>query len=169
MEMMFNNQQEVDLLLNSLKPTDIVLEWGSGGSTLEIAKRVRYLCSIEHDHKWYNKVLSQLPTNAYLYHIERNKEEASGHDGTFEDYEDYIQWPLESFSPKTFDVIFIDGRARSHCAKAAWTLLKEDGVIFIHDYRHPQEQYRRYEYEVVEEFLEPIEGAFALWKFKKKN
>lgn len=170
MEMMFNNQQEVDLLLNSLKPTDSVLEWGSGGSTLEIAKNVGRLDSIEHDIRWYNNVKRQLydNTNTCLHFVARNKEEKPGDDGTLEDYYDYVNYP-KKLNDRKFDVIFIDGRARVECAKVALQLLKDDGIIFIHDYRHPQEQYRRYEYEVVEQFLEPIEGAYALWKFKKKN
>lgn len=163
---MFNNQQEVDLLLNSLKSTDVVLEWGSGGSTLEIAKRVKELYSVEHDINWYYKVKNELPRNAHLYHVQRNHEEARGHDGTLEDYFDYVNFPKKL--ELKFDVIFIDGRARPHCAFMAYDLLKDGGVLFMHDYRHPQEEYRRHEYEVIEQMFEPVEGAFALWKFKKR-
>ena len=168
MEMMFNNQQEVDLLLNSFKSTDIVLEWGSGGSTLEIAKRVKELHSIEHDINWYYKVKKQLPFNAHLYHVQRNQEEASGHDGTLDDYFDYVNFPLRYLKDIKYDVVFIDGRARPHCAFVAYQLLKSNGLLFVHDYRHPKEEYRRYEYEVIEDLFEPIEGAFALWKFKRR-
>lgn len=170
---MFNNQQEIDFLLNSLKSTDIVLEWGSGGSTLEIGKRVKWLYSVEHDERWYEKVKNEIKANnldnVILYRVPRNKEEKSGDDGTYEDYKDYVNFISSQYDHLLFDVIFIDGRARVECAKVALQLLKDGGVIFIHDYRNPQEQYRRYEYEVVEEFLEPINGAYALWKFKKKK
>ena len=179
LEIMFNNQQEVDFLRANLKPTDTVLEWGSGGSTLEIAKRVHRLFSIEHDFNWFQKVRPLLPDNASLAYIPRNREEKPGDDGTYEDYADYIKHPIRLFArpeesknkPMVFiapDVIFIDGRARVECAKVAAQLLAPGGIILIHDYRNPTEKYRRYEYEVVEQFLECIEGEYALWKFKPK-
>ena len=128
MEMMFNNKREIDFFLNSFKPTDIVLEWGSGGSTLEIARRVTELHSIEHDINWCLKVKHHLPGNAYLYHVPRNQQEASGHDGTLEDYYDYVNFPT-TLNIKNFDVIFIDGRARPYCAMVAFDLLEDNGAL----------------------------------------
>ncbi len=51
---MFNNMDEVKFLLSHLKVTDSVLEWGSGGSTLELAKHVNRVVSIEHDKNWFD-------------------------------------------------------------------------------------------------------------------
>ena len=170
MEIMFNNQEEVDFLMSHLDPSFRVLEWGCGGSTLEIAKRVKRLISVEHNLGWYQKVKPLLPENASLVYIQRNFEEATGHDGTLEDYRDYIRFPMSFISDAfKFDVIFIDGRARVECAKVAVKVLKEGGTIFIHDYAHPEPQYRRHEYEVVEEFLEKTGQVFALAKFKIKG
>lgn len=179
LEIMFNNMAEVEFLRKHLRMCDTVLEWGSGGSTLEIAKHVKQLYSIEHDQKWYDKVSKLLPDNASMFHVQRNKEEASGHDGTFDDYKDYILYPRFFVTypfgvqklPSTvnYDVIFIDGRARVECAKEAIKILKPGGIILIHDYRNPTKQYRRYEYEVVEEFLDVIDGEYALWAFKPKQ
>ena len=41
-----------------LKPDMFVFEWGSGGSTLFIAKRANKLISVEHDMGWYDRVLA---------------------------------------------------------------------------------------------------------------
>lgn len=169
LEIMFNNKEELDFLLKHLSPECNVLEYGSGGSTLEIAKHVKTLYSVEHDKNWYDKVKQLIPPNVILHYVPRNKVEAVGHDGTEEDYKDYIHAPIDLYPQIKFDVIFIDGRARPHCAKKAVGLLKENGIILIHDYRHPQEQYRRYEYETVEEFLQVIDGTFALWSLKPKK
>lgn len=165
-EPMLNNQDEVQFLLENLKETDEVLEWGSGGSTLAIAKRVKTLYSIEHNKEWFDKITALIPENVHLFYVERNKEEMSGDDGTLEDYYDYVNFP--SKMGKKFDVIFIDGRARVECAKVATHLLKAGGTIFIHDYCHPNEVYRRREYEVVEDFLEKTGQVFAFAKFKIK-
>lgn len=166
---MFNNMDEVEFLRKNLRMCDSVLEWGSGGSTLEIAKHVKQLYSIEHDEKWFRKLIQIIPSNVTLIHEPRNKEEKSGHDGTLEDYKNYVNAPFFFLPDILYDVIFIDGRARVECAKCAVSLLKPDGIILIHDYRNPTEQYRRYEYEIVEQFLDCIEGAYALWKFKPKK
>ncbi len=89
--------------------------------------------------------------------------EAPGHDGTYEDYRNYVNAPM-GLGMK-YDLIFIDGRARPHCAKVAVGLLKPGGFILIHDMMHPNEQYRRREYETVLEFLEHKGGEFTLQKF----
>lgn len=167
MEIMLNNQEEIDFLLSNLRPTDTVLEYGAGGSTIEIAKHVKKVYSIESDITWYGKVKAIAPENVEMVYMPRNHEEAPGHDGTLEDYYDYVHIPLSI--NKKFDVVFIDGRARPHCAKIASTLLKRGGIILIHDYGHPNPVYRRPEYEVVEEFLTKTGQAFALARFKVKK
>lgn len=164
---MFNKDTgEEEFFFNALKPTDIVLEYGAGGSTLEIAKRVKEVYSIEHDQHWYDRVKSCELPNVHLYHVPKNEEEAPGHDGTEEQFYDYVHFP-EKLGIR-FDVALIDGRCRPMAAKVASTLLQPGGLIFIHDYRHPTPQYRRHEYEVVEEFLEMIDGVYALYKFRVK-
>lgn len=169
--MLFNNWDEVNFLLEALRDDQTVLEYGAGGSTIEIAKRVKMLYSIEHNPTWYNRVreeitLEGLEEKVNLVHVPKNKEEAPGHDGTLEDYRNYVLYPRQF--EKIFDVVLIDGRARVPSAKIAAELLAPEGVIFIHDYKNPNPAYRRHEYEVVETFLDEIQGVYALYKFRKK-
>lgn len=169
MELMMNNESEIDFLLSHMHKDATVLEWGSGGSTIAIAKQVNALYSIEHDEKWYKDVKETIQGQAphiNYYLVARNIEEAPGHDGTLQDYFNYVNYP--SRFGQIFDVIFIDGRARVECAKLAVKLLKPGGVILIHDYRNPTEKYRRYEYEVVEDFLTRTGGEYALHTFVPK-
>lgn len=169
-ECFFNNKEEEQFLFDTITPESIVLEWGCGASTIAIAKRCKKIYSIEHDERWYKEIRSKLPDNAALIHKPRNSEEASGHDGTLENYYDYVNvctpdpsiFSTDGLQP---DVVLIDGRARVECAKVA-AALWPDATIFIHDYKHPQTEYRRYEYEVVEEFLEHVGQVFAMGKFK---
>ena len=170
MKIMTDYPEEFDFLLEHCKGKR-VLEWGSGGSTHAIAKVAKALTSIEHDLSWYRKVGEELSGSCTYIYVPRNSEEAQGHDGTFEQYESYIEKPAEiiSITNKLYDVIFIDGRARVDCAKyAAMYYLKEDGLIFIHDMYDPDEKCRRYEYEVVEEFLTLQESVRCMSKFKVK-
>ena len=56
----------------------IMLEWGSGGSTLEFSSIVDKYYSIEHDKEWYKNISNKLksyPLNDVTYrYVEQNKE-----------------------------------------------------------------------------------------------
>lgn len=170
-EMTVNNKEEEDFLFEHLGSEMYVLEYGSGKSTLAIAKRVKKLVSMEHDKRFYNSTLQLLKENGILnvelIYVAPNNPNFKD-DGTKEEFEDYIQEPFGLVTnDHLFDLAFIDGRARVECAKFVHAfVLKKDGLIFIHDYKHPDEQYRRPEYEVVEEFLEMTDKVFTMAKFK---
>lgn len=164
LEMFVNNKEEEDFLFKSLSNDMLVLEYGSGRSTLAIAKRVRKLISVEHDPKFYEFTKRLLESNGVenvilLLHPPTSNDYD---DGSIEQFKNYVQDPLR-FAP--FDVCFIDGRARVDCARAVKDQAK---VIFIHDYKNPNEQYRRFEYEVVESFLNLESQVYAMAKFTTK-
>lgn len=165
-----NNQQETDYFLSFLKPEMRVLEFGSGSSTLEIAKRVKEVVSIEHNKVWYEKIKELIPENVELLYVPQNHEPSKEYDdGTYEDFKDYVQRPLK-YNYEKFDLIFIDGRARVCCARySAMSYLNENGIIIIHDYNHPDPKWKRFEYDAVLEFLEPIGQVFTMGAFKVKK
>lgn len=125
-----------------------VLEWGSGGSTRALLERfdgIETYVSLEHNRAWYEKVKSKLDDpRLKLYHKAPTVAEPSMADD-IEVYKawmqrceedasvltDYIEWPATL--GMTFDFILVDGRARVHCLKAGWPLLRSGGVILIHD------------------------------------
>lgn len=169
-ECFFNTKGEEDFLFSYLKPEMEVLEWGSGSSTIAISKRVRKITSIEHNKVYFRQLQDKIKDNVYpihVFHVERNSIEKQGHDGTYENYNDYINFPKAL--DKKFDLIFIDGRARVECAKIAVSLLKENGVILIHDYRNPNPSCDRKEYHEVEKFLDIIDFEYAIYAFKPKH
>jgi len=47
---------EIDAIMATLKPDTVMLEWGSGGSTLHWSKHVKKLHSIEHIAIWRDQV-----------------------------------------------------------------------------------------------------------------
>lgn len=175
LEGMFNNIDEQNLLFSAITKDSIVLEWGSGKSTPAIAKRCKKLVSIEHNLQWMQDVRKMLEaeniTNVLQLHVERNHEEMPGHDGTHRDYAHYVQLPLKLAKERDlqFDIIFIDGRARVACSQVASQILTDGGFIFIHDYKNPAEEYRRWEYEVVEDWLQQVDHKYAMGKFVPKT
>lgn len=162
--MTVNNLEEQEFFLSHLKPDMRVLEWGSGDSTITIASRVKSLVSIEHHPEWLDKMRKRIPSNVDLRFVPPNNPNYTD-DGTLQDFIDYITNPLAS---GPFDLIFIDGRARVECARICRQLGHADTLVFIHDYNHPEEKWRRPEYYEAEKYLQRMDGVFTMWKFKIK-
>lgn len=172
MEMWMNCKEEEDLLFKNIHNDMYACEWGSGQSTLAIAKRVRELVSIEHDPVYYKQTNDLLNfnniSNVNLIYMPPSSLPPGELDGDYLDFARYIYAGYKSSKSEKFDVVYIDGRARVACAAMATYMLKDGGCIFMHDYKHPKEQYRRREYEVVESFLTHVDQAFAMGKFTVK-
>jgi predicted O-methyltransferase YrrM len=144
--------KEVELINKFLGKDKIMLEWGSGGSTIYFSKRVKKLYSIEHNKEYCNKLNGLTPKNTNLYCIPPNKT-IDIIDSDFSSYENYIT-KTNDFKEK-FDVILIDGRARVECAKQSLKLIKENGVVLIHDFWNKS----RLRYQVVLDFFKELESV----------
>lgn len=118
------HRAEVDLIASYLRPTDVYLEYGSGGSTINFVPLVARAYSVEHNCEWANFMSSSLKTrpHANLYsnlHIHCISMVPGFRGwGTLSNYEhaNYVQFreyvdAVDSFSEATFDRVFIDGRA----------------------------------------------------------
>lgn len=123
----FNNQAipwftypSIDYLQQLDLSEKIMLEWGSGNSSLFFSKRVKQLYSIEHDEDWYKKVKK--------FNIKNQVLEIAN--------SDYEIKP-KSFN-KGFDIILIDGIKREACSILASKLLNDSGMIILDNSdRHP--------------------------------
>jgi hypothetical protein len=92
----------------------LVLEFGSGQSTLWWAKRCKRVVSFESDPKWFAYVQSVLPDNAKLLLI---ADDLNG-------LQDHLQG-------SKFDVIVIDGLDRLKAAICSIELLESEGAILV--------------------------------------
>lgn len=170
--MTVHNQAEADFLMNQLEPHHRVLEWGSGGSTAEIAVKVKSLLSIEHNLHWFEKSKNTLPDNVQYVLKPAQQEPEGGDDGTYEQFRSYIDRAKEDAQQNgPFDVIFIDGRARVACASICAQIGHKNTMVFIHDYDHPVKDDPGYrpEYLKAEDYLNRIDGEYTMWKFAIKN
>lgn len=168
--MTVNNVDEEHFFLSHLTKDMRVLEYGSGDSTLAIASLVKELVSIEHHDDWYRKMANVIPSNVKLYFMRPDSQPSIQYDdGTYENFKSYIELPIIINDKKEkFDVIFIDGRARVACASICHLLGHKDTLVFIHDFNHPEEKWRRSEYYEAEKYLNRMDGVFTMWKFKIK-
>lgn len=118
------HRSEVDLIASYLRPTDVYLEYGSGGSTYNFAPLVARAYSIEHNCEWANFVSRSLKrrphASAYTNLHMRCVSVLPGFRGwgTLSNFEhaNYVQFreyvdAVDTFREPTFDRVFIDGRA----------------------------------------------------------
>jgi predicted O-methyltransferase YrrM len=147
----------LDAALNEAR---LVVEYGSGASTVHIGKRLENwgrLVSIEHDREWYEKIQFVLteekldnvdhilrepetgpPTQLYQRFSERHLRQ-------------YIEAPKKRLQPGSVDLAFVDGRQRINCALAMVSLLKPGGFLMIHDF-WPRFRYRARLSELLEHY-----------------
>jgi hypothetical protein len=101
-----------------IQPDGTVLEFGSGMSTIWLARRCKTLYSVEHDSLWYQTVQSKLAakniTNAHCYLRE------------MDNYAD-----LSAFPESSFDFVLVDGTQRAACVQAILKKLKPGGWVYL--------------------------------------
>jgi hypothetical protein len=103
-----------DFLLPSAK----VLEFGSGNSTVWMARRCSQLVSIEHDPVWFERVHAAL----------------QGVDGANVAYE--LRSPeryadTSKFPDGFFDLVLVDGLRREECVSNSLTKIGSDGGLYL--------------------------------------
>jgi predicted O-methyltransferase YrrM len=101
-----------------LRPDWTVLEFGSGMSTIWLAKRCGTLYSIEHHPKWHHTVQEILRARGVTNVNYALRDE----DG----YPD-----LSSFPEGSFDFVLIDGIQRAACAQNVLDKIKPGGWVYL--------------------------------------
>jgi SAM-dependent methyltransferase len=102
------------------RPNARVFEYGSGASTVWLARRAKEVISVEHDQRWMGKVHALLRGfgNASLLNRERD---AGAYSAAIDEF------------PGTFDLIVVDGRDRTACLSHAVTRLAPGGIVLFDD------------------------------------
>lgn len=149
---------ECKFLESYLKQHHVMLEWGSGYSTLRFSQQVAEYYSIEHDKMWSDKIRPQISGNVHYYYTGGatlpgpKKRTAPGYradkwhrpapswdkiGGSLRSrqFKNYIH--TVDHIDRTFDIVFIDGRARCECAKQVITHTTPTTLIFFHNWNRP--------------------------------
>ena len=103
---------------NILKPDFRCVEFGSGMSTIWLAKRCGFLLSRENNQFWYEKVkklLEEYPQSKIQYEF----------------CNETLFSSLAEFDDKFFDFALIDGWDRTGCIASVIPKLKEGGWIYL--------------------------------------
>lgn len=149
---------QIQAAIYSIRPR-VILEWGSGGSTLGLSRMCERLYSIEHDRAWCARVQQTLPEKSNVeLRLIRPLEPEQGVDWAWRqraEFEpgllgDYVAAPASmGVEP---DVIFVDGRARRFCIREGLRIVRPGGLVILHDAQ------RRYYHDAIPPsalFLEP--------------
>jgi len=108
-----------------LKPTDVMVEFGSGRSTAWFAQRVGRLISIEHHQGWHGQVTEKLKAKGLdrlvTYTLAPDEPTA------------YVAAAQAGLGAARADVVLIDGNHRWACAMWALGVVKPGGLIVIDD------------------------------------
>lgn len=158
-------------ILKKRKPR-MCLEWGTGYSTLYFPKCLeedfRWI-SIEHEKQWFKKIKQLIADGRIsVYYVPPNQWPPTDPyaDGSLADFKDYVEFP-ERLNEK-FDFILVDGRARKFCLIKAFELLRDDGIIVLHDanrqYYHAP--FMLYDYQVLFQDSRRDEGG--IWIGSKR-
>lgn len=143
------NQDVIEKLERLINKKSRVFEFGTGGSTIWLAKRVGELVSVEYDPDWFRtlydgiladfgsipkhvKVTLKSQTQHNLWVISETTRQRIGLD--------FIE-SITSYPDDYFDLVLIDGRARMPCMLNARRKVRAGGTILLDDSQRAHYQY----------------------------
>ena len=163
--------KEKELITKHFSPEKTMLEWGSGGSTIEFSPLLKEYYSIEHNKEWYDKIQNQIKeknyTNTNYFFVPQNKPpNPDGRQSEYTQIKDYIDI-VDNFNVK-FDIVLIDGRARRLCAKKIIPYLKPDAIVIIHDWVLRNTYHCVTDYYDILEYVDNTTQTIATFKLREK-
>lgn len=166
-------EAEADRLRESYFRAKIILEYGSGGSTVLGSERPgKLVFSVESDHAWAIRLqheidLRNLPSPALVYHVDIGPTGNWGRPLGPEAWTRFHRYPLAIWDEPFFrqpDVVLIDGRFRPACLMAVLLRTQKPVTVLFDDYTE------RPAYHSVEAFLKPKEmvGRMAVFNVQPR-
>lgn len=120
----------LDLLDAQLRPHHRVVEWGSGGTTAWLARRVAHVTSVEGARPWHDTLRARLDaqqvTNVDLHLVDSDElgYETPEHEAAYAGAATHL-------APGSLDVAFVDGEYRDTCTQRAVELLRPGGLLVL--------------------------------------
>ncbi|MGB5558961.1 MAG: hypothetical protein WBN04_13235 [Paracoccaceae bacterium] len=150
---------------------DIILEYGSGGSTVLAAEMPgKTIFSVESDKAWTDNMIAYFeqqkpPAKVVMHHVNIGKTGKWGTPIDTAGFKRYHRYPLSIWDHPEFehpDVIMVDGRFRVACALTAMLRCTKKTALLFDDYK------MRKAYHALEEYLKPVEMRGNMARFEVK-
>ena len=140
----------VHRLAGLIRPNWSILEFGSGLSTVWLARRSADVVSLEHDRDWHARV-GQILEGRNLRNV----------DLRFSAEADYARAPIDD--GRQFDFVLVDGIARLRSAHIGFAQLKPGGWLYLDnadmpDFRDAAQFLRAQKFAVTERFTDLTPG-----------
>jgi len=125
-----------------LRKDMMVFEYGSGSSTLYFSRRVARVFSTEHHQDWFERVRQALDNKEInnadcrlIKHESLDTNQVTGylswhHLYKGKSFESYVK-SIDTFPDGYFDVVMVDGRARTDCIAHAKNKIKRGGYLVV--------------------------------------
>ncbi len=147
----------------------VILEYGSGGSTLMAAAMPgKFILSVESDRAWAVKLQLRLDTEAtaspaIVYPVDIGETGRWGRPVDGAAWQRFHRYPLAIWDEPFFrhpDVILIDGRFRPACLMTAALRIARPVTVLFDDYGN------RPQYHMVEELVRPVRRIGRMAEFR---
>lgn len=123
-------ESAVLMLRSYLRPDDVGLEWGSGRSTIWLAKRVGKLTSVEHDQGWHEIVRGRLSDAGVAAKVDYSRIACDAGEFGEPNHHPYVQ-PALDLSDDSLDFALVDGMIRAVCMKTILAKIKPAGLLIL--------------------------------------
>ncbi|MDK3018348.1 hypothetical protein [Pseudodonghicola flavimaris] len=138
---------EAEALRTAYEAAEVILEYGSGGSTVLAAEMPRkHVTSVESDRKWAKMMQGWFADNppaagtkVDIHWSDIGKTRDWGHPKDESDWRKFPDYPLKIWGKKGFrhpDVVLVDGRFRIGCALATAFSITRPVTLLFDDYTH---------------------------------
>lgn len=164
-------EAEAVLLSAGYARADVILEYGSGGSTVLGAELGKRVFSVESDKNWAQMMRDWFAANPATGEVDIIWSDIGptkewGHPVDERGWKRFARYPLEVWDLDEFehpDVVLVDGRFRVGCALAAAYRITRPVTLYFDDYVN------RARFHEVEEFIgAPVEIAGRMARFEMK-
>lgn len=164
-------EPEAALLRAAYEGASVILEYGSGGSTVMAAENPgKKVLTVESDRDWAQMMRRWFAANppaegseVDIIWSDIGATKAWGHPVDDSEWRRYARYPLEVWHLPEFaqpDVVLVDGRFRQGCALATAFLTQRPVDLFFDDY------VQRTHYHKVEDYLGPPEITGRMAHFR---
>ena len=164
-------EAEAELLAAAYAQADVILEYGSGGSTVLAAEMPgKSVYSVESDQSWAEKLRAWFVDNppaagtrVEVIWSDIGPTKAWGRPVDGGGWRGYARYPFEIWQRESFrhpDVVLVDGRFREGCVLATAFLARRPVTLLVDDYAE------RPQYHEVETFVGPPRMTGRMARFE---
>lgn len=162
-------EDEAALLRAAYADANVILEYGSGGSTLLASSMPdKQVFSVESGKLWADSIRAEIaalnpPSPAILHHVNIGPTGSWGRPTGAEHWRKFYRYPTAIWDEPWFphpDVVLIDGRFRAACLATCAIRITRPVTVLFDDYK------RRKTYHAVEAFAQPVrmQGRMAIFE-----